>query len=170
MQRIESMLSAGFERSSSWEGYCPALPLGKKPETISGIVMEEAAFRMKKSSDLKPILSDVSLHVPRGSMTVVVGPVGSGKSLLLSALAGEMDLVAGHLELAERIAYVPQLPWIMSGSVRDNILMGKVFDEARFLHAMQACALDKEFSFTRGGDLSDVGPQGSKLSVGQRCR
>jgi ATP-binding cassette, subfamily C (CFTR/MRP), member 1 len=74
-------------------------------------------------------LLGVQLHMRRGELVAVVGRFGSGKTSLLQAILGEMrnggdSSVAIH----GRIAYVAQKPWILSGTVRDNILFGAKFE------------------------------------------
>jgi ATP-binding cassette subfamily C (CFTR/MRP) protein 1 len=54
----------------------------------------------------------------------VVGSVGAGKSSLLSAMLGEMEQLAGQVELAGSLAYVSQQAWIQNALLRDNILFG----------------------------------------------
>jgi ABC-type transport system involved in cytochrome bd biosynthesis fused ATPase/permease subunit len=49
----------------------------------------------------------------------------AGKSSLLAAVLGELQGVAGRVRVTGRLAYVPQRPWIMSGSLRANILFGR---------------------------------------------
>ena len=51
--------------------------------------------------------------------------VAPGKSSLLAAVLGELQGVSGRARCVGSLAYVPQRPWIMSGSLRDNILFGR---------------------------------------------
>ena len=71
------------------------------------------------------------MEAPRGSLTAVIGHVGSGKSSLLSALLGELEPVEnpvgsgyGSVSTAERIGYVPQRAFVLSGTVEENIRLG----------------------------------------------
>ncbi|XP_058067677.1 ABC transporter C family member 13 isoform X8 [Magnolia sinica] len=96
--------------------------------------------------------------------------VGSGKSSLLNSILGEMLLVHGSIYSRGSIAYVSQVPWILSGTIRDNILFGKDYDAKRYADVLQACALDVDISLMVGGDLSYIGEKGLNLSGGQRAR
>ena len=60
--------------------------------------------------------------------------VGGGKSSLLSAIAGELMPLEGccETEPGGRIGYVPQTPWVMSGTLRDNILLGQLLDAQHY--------------------------------------
>ncbi|XP_042377107.1 ABC transporter C family member 13-like isoform X1 [Zingiber officinale] len=115
-------------------------------------------------------LNNVSVEVPKGLLVAVVGEVGSGKSSLLHSILGEMRLIQGLIISQGSIAYVPQVPWIQSGSVRDNILFGDNFDTKRYREILHACALDVDISLMIGNDLSYIGEKGINLSGGQRSR
>jgi len=68
------------------------------------------------------------------------------------------------------IAYVSQIPWIQSGTVRENILYGKTMDEERYNKAIKATALDKDISSFSHGDLTEIGQRGINMSGGQKQR
>jgi ABC-type Mn2+/Zn2+ transport system ATPase subunit len=63
-------------------------------------------------------LEDVDLAVPCGMLAVVVGEVGAGKSSLLAGVAGELRLAGGDVAVSGSVAYVPQRPWVFTGTVR----------------------------------------------------
>nr|XP_048320178.1 ABC transporter C family member 13-like isoform X1 [Ziziphus jujuba var. spinosa] len=117
-----------------------------------------------------PLLNHVDLSLPRGSFIAVIGEVGSGKSSLLNSILGEMQLVRGSIHSNGSIAYVPQVPWILSGTIRDNILFGKNYDLERYSDTVKACALDVDISSMVGGDMAYIGEKGLNLSGGQRAR
>lgn len=75
------------------------------------------------------------------SLMVVVGQVGSGKTTLLHSLMEETTLKTGSIDISGTVAYVEQEPFIFSGSIKDNILFGKVWDEALFDKAIEAASL-----------------------------
>lgn len=94
---------------------------------------------------LPPTLCEVSLEIKSRSLSVVVGPVGSGKSSLLHLLLGELPVGFGKLKLFAgedkmntipatqiRISYTSQDPWLFSASIRENILFGQPYDELRY--------------------------------------
>ncbi|GAM17055.1 hypothetical protein SAMD00019534_002300 [Acytostelium subglobosum LB1] len=115
-------------------------------------------------------LTDITLSVPQGSLTVVVGPVGSGKSSLLSAMLGDMTVVKGGLSRIGTVAYVSQLPWIMNGTLRDNVLFGSDYDEEKYQHTLNVCSLQPDIELLAKGDLSQIGEKGINLSGGQKMR
>uniref|UniRef100_A0A803TXB3 ABC-type glutathione-S-conjugate transporter n=1 Tax=Anolis carolinensis TaxID=28377 RepID=A0A803TXB3_ANOCA len=99
----------------------------------------------------------VNLEIPCGSLLAVVGPVGSGKSSLVSAMLGEMENIKGHINIQGSVAYVPQQAWIQNATLKDNILFGSPLDEARYQKVIEACALLPDLQLLPGGDLTEIG-------------
>lgn len=64
------------------------------------------------------VLKDINLRVPRGSIAAVVGPVGSGKSSLISSILGETDKFSGTVNTHGTMAYVAQQAWIQNATLR----------------------------------------------------
>lgn len=131
------------------------------------------------------VLNDVSLRIPEGRFTLVVGPNGSGKTTLFKLLErfytpdegalymGGTPLEDIHLgEWRRNTAYVLQESQIFRGTVRENITYGldrEVTDEELDCAARLASAYDFIHAFPEGYDY-EVGEDGSKLSGGQRQR
>ena len=63
-------------------------------------------------------LSGITLNASSGDMLVITGGVGSGKSSLLTAIIGELPLHEGAISYQGKVAYVPQIPWVFSGTIR----------------------------------------------------
>ncbi|XP_068451746.1 ATP-binding cassette sub-family C member 10 [Clinocottus analis] len=118
-------------------------------------------------------LHSLSLRVNKGSLVVVVGKVGCGKSSLLAALTGELDRLSGVVYVAGREAgfgLASQEPWIQHASVRDNILFGRDYDAAAYQAVLEACALADDLNVLPNGDRTEVGENGVTLSGGQKAR
>ena len=93
-------------------------------------------------------------------VTLITGPTASGKSSLLSALLGEMHMREGHVELVKdngNVAFCSQSPWIENATIRENILFGYPYDEARYRAVVRATALETDFDLFDQGDATDVG-------------
>uniref|UniRef100_A0A672G572 ATP-binding cassette, sub-family C (CFTR/MRP), member 10 n=1 Tax=Salarias fasciatus TaxID=181472 RepID=A0A672G572_SALFA len=119
------------------------------------------------------LLHGVNLHVAKGSLVVLVGKVGSGKSSLLAAITGELSRTSGVLYVADRdrgVGLASQEPWIQHASVRENILFGREYDAAFYQAVIQACALADDLSVLPDGDRTEVGENGVTLSGGQKAR
>ncbi|XP_038050410.1 multidrug resistance-associated protein 4-like [Patiria miniata] len=116
------------------------------------------------------VLQDVSFRVEPGELLAVIGPVGCGKSSLLMALLGELPTVSGVNILSGQVGYTAQQPWILSGSLRDNILFGSEYEPAKYQRIIKQCALTRDIELLPDGDLTLVGERGVTLSGGQRAR
>ncbi|XP_028627445.1 multidrug resistance-associated protein 4 [Grammomys surdaster] len=117
-----------------------------------------------------PTLQGLSFTARPGELLAVVGPVGAGKSSLLSAVLGELPPTSGLVSVHGRIAYVSQQPWVFSGTVRSNILFGKKYEKERYEKVIKACALKKDLQLLEDGDLTVIGDRGATLSGGQKAR
>eukprot|EP00069_Balaena_mysticetus_P008628 bmy_19698T0 len=131
-------------------------------------VQDFTAFWDKASET--PTLQGLSFTVRPGELLAVVGPVGAGKSSLLSAVLGELPPSQGLVNVHGRIAYVSQQPWVFSGTVRSNILFGKKYEKERYEKVIKACALKKDLQLLEDGDLTVIGDRGTTLSGGQKAR
>ncbi|XUY36693.1 p-glycoprotein e [Leishmania panamensis] len=118
----------------------------------------------------KTVLVDVDLRVPRGRLTVVLGPTGSGKSTLLDALIGALAVTRGRVACSRSVAYVPQQPWIMSATLRDNVVFFGAPDAVAFERAVRSSQLATDLALLADGAETEIGERGINLSGGQRAR
>lgn len=112
----------------------------------------------------------MSLEVAEGTLLLVTGPVGCGKSSLLLALLEELPPSTGKVMRNGRIVYVPQTAWAYSGTLRENILFNQAFDQERYDRTIEACDLKKDIAMLPEGDKTLLGERGASLSGGQRAR
>ncbi|KAM3753899.1 hypothetical protein ACB098_03G126900 [Castanea mollissima] len=111
------------------------------------------------------------MKIMKGYKVVVYGPVGSGKSSLLSSILGEIPRISGGgITVYGRKAYVPQTAWIQTGTIRENVLFGKEMNEAYYEDVLEACALNQDIKIWQDRDLSVVEERGMNLSGGQKQR
>ncbi|XP_049281512.1 multidrug resistance-associated protein 1-like isoform X1 [Anopheles funestus] len=120
--------------------------------------------------DETPTLKNINLSLRKGQLSAIVGTVGTGKSSLISALLGEMEKISGQVNTDGSIAYVPQQAWIQNATLRDNILFGKPFDQAKYDKVIDCCALRPDLEMLPGGDTTEIGEKGINLSGGQKQR
>jgi ATP-binding cassette, subfamily C (CFTR/MRP), member 1 len=110
----------------------PELPMKDAAEekligTVKDITFKDTS--LSYGLDGKLVLTNINVNIPQGSLVMVAGPVASGKSNLLKSILGELTLRSGTFAVPATKAYVPQTPWTALGTVKDNIVFGKPFDE-----------------------------------------
>ncbi|KAM4822942.1 ATP-binding cassette sub-family C member 3 [Urocitellus parryii] len=122
------------------------------------------------AQDLPPTLHSLDIQILKGTLVAVVGPVGCGKSSLVSALLGEMEKLEGKVSMKGSVAYVPQQAWIQNCTLQENVLFGRTMDPKRYQQALETCALLADLEVLPGGDQTEIGEKGINLSGGQRQR
>mmetsp|Transcript_5061 Transcript_5061/g.21923 ORF Transcript_5061/g.21923 Transcript_5061/m.21923 type:complete len:1209 (+) Transcript_5061:252-3878(+) len=128
---------------------------------------------LTSTSSNPAILKSLQIKIAPGSLTTIVGAVGSGKSSFLSALLGEMHCLTpdGEREfLNGRVSYAAQTPWLMNATVKENILFGEPFNQARYNSVLSACCLESDLDVLPAGDATEIGEKGIILSGGQKSR
>ncbi|XP_029909498.1 multidrug resistance-associated protein 7 isoform X2 [Myripristis murdjan] len=119
------------------------------------------------------VLLGHELTAAKGSLVVVVGKVGCGKSSLLAALTGELNRLGGAVYVRGQDAgfgLASQEPWIQHATVRDNILFGREYETTFYQAVIEACALSDDLNVLPSGDKTEVGENGVTLSGGQKAR
>ncbi|GMF44119.1 unnamed protein product [Phytophthora fragariaefolia] len=133
------------------------------------VLIENADFQWEEDAPAPTLLS-VNLTLKPGTLTVIVGSVGSGKSSLVNAILGEMQEVRGTRIVHGNIAYASQQAWIQNQTVRDNILFGDTYDVEHYRRVVKACQLLPDFEVLELGDQTEIGERGINLSGGQKAR
>ena len=181
---LENLPSAYRDKRSQTTGRISKLHTRHGSKTIQEVSLLDNVKDLKKSTALcvssltkkqikredEFILQDIEITAETGSLIVITGPVGSGKSTLLSAIAGEVSDTTGTVSYIGRLVYVPQLAWVFSGTIRENILFGESYNESKYTRIIEACALTKDIQKFPGFDKTVVGERGETLSGGQRAR
>jgi len=135
------------------------------------IVIESGYFGWDPVKQPSGTLQDIDMIVPRGKITMVVGPVGCGKSTLLKAVLGELPVMGGSLQVSSlRIALCDQTPWHVNGTVQESIIGAAVFDHRWYSSVVRSCALDEDLRQLPQGDQTEIGSKGIALSGGQSQR
>uniref|UniRef100_A0A3P9DI95 Multidrug resistance-associated protein 4 n=1 Tax=Maylandia zebra TaxID=106582 RepID=A0A3P9DI95_9CICH len=143
------------------------LPLAEKGG--NSIEIEKLTCYWDKSLDA-PSLQNVSITAKSHQLLTVIGPVGAGKSSLLSAILGELPRDTGTLKVKGQLTYASQQPWVFPGTIRSNILFGRELNPKKYEQVLRACALKKDLEMFPDGDLTLIGDRGATLSGGQKAR
>uniref|UniRef100_A0A674EZ59 Multidrug resistance-associated protein 4 n=1 Tax=Salmo trutta TaxID=8032 RepID=A0A674EZ59_SALTR len=139
------------------------------PQAIEKVFETIISIRRIKCLDA-PSLQNLSLTVKSEQLVAVIGPVGSGKSSLLSAILGELPHDKGVLRVKGQLTYASQQPWVFPGTIRSNILFGKELHPQKYEKVLRACALKRDMELLPDGDLTLIGDRGATLSGGQKAR
>jgi ABC-type multidrug transport system fused ATPase/permease subunit len=137
------------------------------------------------------VLRNLSLRFPKDQLSIISGQTGSGKSLLLAAILGDADIITGRVGVPKariidrshttndefgnwiipnRVAFVAQTAWLENKTIKQNILFGSPYNEDRYHKTIDACALNPDLEMMEDGDNTEIGPNGTNLSGGQKCR
>jgi ABC-type multidrug transport system fused ATPase/permease subunit len=174
-ERVFDILDATTETSSTRRSERLRL-------AVRGEVIYEAVQFSYESQ--RVVLKDVSLRAQPGQMIALVGPTGAGKSTLVNLLPAFYEPTAGRItidgqdttrisleSLRAQISVVSQEPFLFNGTVRENILYGKLnATEAEMIAASRAANCHEFISHLPEGYDSRVGERGVKLSVGEKQR
>lgn len=138
-------------------------PVASEPTLDVLASLENPKFRLRAQN----------LDFPVGRISLVVGPVGSGKTMLLLSLLGETHVTAGSVfspspifrqarssidsDTEDSLAYCSQSAWLLSDTVRENVTFGSPWNEKRYKDVLQACALVPDLAQFPEGDQTEVG-------------
>ncbi len=157
-----------------------------KNDILKGdVLFSHLSFTYPESKE--PALKDISFHAKEGEIIGIVGRTGSGKSTLVSLLPKLYPIKEGSLfldgvdicswrkeDLRKRIGFVPQLGYLFSGSVRENIAFSEKdksrIDRQKVKECASLACVDKDILSFQDGYSTIVGERGSTVSGGQRQR
>ncbi|XP_039870833.1 multidrug resistance-associated protein 4 isoform X2 [Simochromis diagramma] len=161
VRRIQEFLTLDEIRKNT-----VALPQDEKDAAME---IQDLTCYWDKSLDA-PSLQSISLTLSSNQLLAVIGPVGAGKSSLLSSILGELPAEKGVLRVKGQLTYAAQQPWVFPGTIRSNILFGKELNPQKYERVIRACALKRDLELLPDGDQTLIGDRGATLSGGQKAR
>ena len=125
----------------------------------------------------KILIHDLNLEIKKGELVVVLGETGSGKTCLINSILNYLDYIPTlsnnkdiHNIVNGTISYASQNPWILNGTVRDNILFFNELDIERYSKVLEICQLLSDLNQLPGGELTEISSNGQNISGGQKAR
>jgi ATP-binding cassette subfamily B multidrug efflux pump len=177
-QLQQSMVAAARVRSLLLETAPVAETTPGRAITQGSIAIEHLSFGY--DAEL-PVLHELNLQIPAGAFVGIVGHTGSGKSTLLSLLLRFYTAQSGRISIGgwplaslpdetfrQAVGLVPQEPYLMAASARDNIAMGRAISEERLITAARAARIDDFISALPQGYDTLLGDGGARVSTGQK--
>ncbi len=164
--------SLKWSEKSSQSRIAPAkdkIILSLPGSNTDAIYVEEGSYGWDLEDEA--LLSSIQMKIPQGKLTMIVGPVGCGKTTLLKALLGEVPALSGTIKLfSGDVSYCDQSPFHMNGTIRNSITAFSEYDERWYNTILEACALDEDLRQMPLGDQTQIGSKGIALSGGQSQR
>ena len=131
--------------------------------------------------DSETILNNVSLEINSGKIIGIVGKSGEGKSTFVNLLAGLLTPTSGEIQINSNkiksslidlgvLGFVPQSPFLLDSSIRDNICFGNTFEKIKFENVINQSQLSDFLDSLEDKDNTVVGERGVMISGGQRQR
>lgn len=155
-------------------------PAEPQPRALAGLELKNLGFAYAPGEWL---LRGLELTLPQRGLVALVGESGSGKTTLLQLLlrflepgegrvllAGAPLESVGEAELRARVAYVPQSTDLLSGTVRDNLLLGRDYPDEALWQALERLRLAAAVRALPDGLEHALREDGAGLSGGQRQR
>ncbi|KAM3516934.1 hypothetical protein NHJ13051_009446 [Beauveria bassiana] len=175
--RIQNFLMSTEAEDARQEGDWQLQTVGPATDDKSDAVPKVSMFAVQitamgfTSLMQGPILRNIHMQVPWGSLAIIWGPINCGKSTLLKTIVGESEITTGTVNVGTKlISYCGQQPWIPNQTVRNVVIGVCDFLEDRYNEVIYCCALDMDILHMPQGDQTMTGIAGCNLSGGQKQR
>nr|WP_246377797.1 thiol reductant ABC exporter subunit CydD [Nocardioides ginsengisegetis] len=186
LRRVGAEFHAAAEGAATFEQVSDLLDgSGQAPPSDDGVPTDDPivvrGLRVTHPGRTAPALHDLDLTVPARGVTVMTGPSGCGKSTLLGVLAGLVEPQSGSVtvggrpvggdEWRRRVAWLPQRPVFVSGSIADNLrLAAPDAPDSELWQVLGRVALEERVRAMPAGLASPVSEDAANLSAGERAR
>lgn len=177
LKRIEKLLDARPDVEGPVDPVPDFIPKGR-------ITFQNTSFGYTPEKEApKDILTDITLEIRQGRSLGITGPPGSGKTSLVQLIPRLYNPTRGAVfldghplqnlepeQVRSGVAFMPQEPFLFSGTIRENILMGRDMDDTALNRVIRACELEQTLADMPDGLETVVGERGVTLSGGQKQR
>ena len=116
------------------------------------------------------VLKNINFSFEKSKSYAIIGKIGCSKTSFLLSILKNIPYYSGNIFTRGKIAYVEQEPFIISGTIRDNILFGNSMNESLYSDVIIKCCLKQDLNEFQEGDLTEIGEKGRNLSGGQKAR
>ncbi|KAM3139119.1 hypothetical protein pb186bvf_008717 [Paramecium bursaria] len=111
-----------------------------------------------------------TLQIKKGKIIAIVGNSASGKTSILKSLLGEMKQEGGSFQINGKISISTQEPWIISGTIKENITYMEEYNQQRYQEVINICQLNIDIKKFKNGHETILSEKGDNLSGGQQKR
>lgn len=141
----------------------------------SNSIKAKIDIKTVESNNIKAVVNNINLTVNKGELVCIIGDVGCGKSSLFQAILNNLTPISPkqndtRLIVNGTIAYLSQVPWIQSASLKNNILFYKEMLKEKYDEILHRTDLVKDIDIFIKGDETEIGERGINLSGGQKLR
>ena len=146
-------------------------------DELNSIKINNVNFGNRYKNEI--LLKNINLTIKKGEFVAIIGETGSGKSLFIKSLLGaiekiyenqKINITNNDLIINGSLSYASQVPFIINESIKNNILFFKEYNEERYMKSIELCQLKIDINNLVGGDLTEIGTNGTNISGGQKAR
>ena len=118
------------------------------------------------------IFENMDIEIKKGEFFAIIGPSGAGKTCLLNAIMNNYNIISKDANpiINGEISYLPSHPWIMTESIRSNIIFFTEYNEKKYKEIISLCHLKSDFEKLPEGDSTMINSTCSNISEGQKLR